>query len=272
MRFPSFSGYRDGSRPYRMLPMSGLWKSLALVPILLGSLATAAESPLTPADLFADPGLKALDACTLLSPKSFIDEIPARSVGGNVHVVVEIPAGTTQKWEVDNARPAILACDRERGQPRIVRYLGYPGNYGMIPGTLGGDGDPLDVLVLGNLALRGSVIEARPIGVLEFVDRGERDDKILAVPVDGSPENRHFSEIRNLEELKERFPGAVSIVRQWFLSYKGMGAMELRGEGDAERARALIERAVGAYARADPQLLESSRFREKLRVSAGFRL
>ena len=74
--------------------------------------------------------------------------------------MIEIPTGTTAKWEV--VKPSgELRWEFDQGRPRVVRYLGYPGNYGMIPRTLlpkeeGGDGDPLDVVVLGPAVPRGS--------------------------------------------------------------------------------------------------------------------
>ena len=77
----------------------------------------------------------------------------APKVDNDIQVVIEIPTGTTAKWEVDKS-DGLLHWQIKNGNPRIVEYLGYPGNYGMIPRTLlakdsGGDGDPLDVIVLG---------------------------------------------------------------------------------------------------------------------------
>ena len=97
------------------------------------------------------------------------------------------------------------------GIPRAVKYLSYPGNYGMIPMTIlpaeaGGDGDPLDVLLLGPSVARGSVVRAKVIGVLRSMDDGEQDDKILAIPND-SPLSG-VSDMDELYELRELFPDA----------------------------------------------------------------
>src|SRR5678815_6107826 len=92
-------------------------------------------------------------------------------------VVIEIPKGSKNKYEL---------C-KETGLLRLDRVLysavHYPGDYGFIPRTLHEDGDPLDILVrINEPTFPGCLIDARPIGVLKMLDRGEPDDKILAVP------------------------------------------------------------------------------------------
>jgi inorganic pyrophosphatase len=162
--------------------------------------------------------------------------------------VVEIPAGTNDKWEVDKTTGR-LHWELKNGVPRVVQYLAYPGNYGMVPRTalpreLGGDGDPLDVLVLGPAIERGAVITARPIGVLKLVDDGERDDKILAVPTEGP-----LSDVTDLETLDARYAGVRQIVEIWFTHYKGPGRLESKGFGDADEALEVVEEAAGYYRR-----------------------
>ena len=118
--------------------------------------------------------------------KSYLNDYQPQLENGDVNVVVEVPAGTTGKWEVTKPEGE-LRWEVRDGKPRVVQYLGYPANYGMIPRTLlpkdlGGDGDPLDVVILGNAVPRGSVIPARLIGVMIMIDAGEQDDKLIAVP------------------------------------------------------------------------------------------
>jgi inorganic pyrophosphatase len=106
----------------------------------------------------------------------------ALSVGKNppeiVNVVIEIAQGSgAVKYEIDKDSGALL----------VDRFLGtamyYPANYGFIPHTLGGDGDPLDVLVLTQAPLlAGSVVSARLVGVLQMEDEKGRDEKLIAVP------------------------------------------------------------------------------------------
>ena len=103
---------------------------------------------------------------------------------GHVQAVVEMPAGTLQKWEVEK-ETGELEWEIKDGQRRVVDYLSYPGNYGMIPQTYlpsdkGGDGDPLDVLILGEATKRGEILPCEIIGVLKLLDRGEIDDRAAA--------------------------------------------------------------------------------------------
>lgn len=167
--------------------------------------------------------------------------------GNDITVVIEIPAGTTQKWEV-NKTDGNLHWEIRDGKPRIVKYLGYPGNYGMVPRTLlayenGGDGDPLDVLVLGPPADRGDVVKAKLIGVLKLVDGGEQDDKLIAV-LPGTV----FYDLDSVEDLNEAFPGMLDIVETWFESYKGAGKLQSLGYKGADDAAAILNQAVDTYA------------------------
>ena len=139
------------------------------------------------------------------------------------------------KWEIRN------------GSPRKVNYLGYPGNYGMIPQTLlpydlGGDGDPLDVIVLGPSVERGKVIKAKLVGVLKLLDGKEQDDKLIAV-MEGTP----FYDIDTIEELKDQFNGTTTIIETFFANYKGQGKMESLGLGDEREARKILDYAIEEY-------------------------
>ncbi|MCF3975071.1 inorganic diphosphatase [Paracoccus salsus] len=165
---------------------------------------------------------------------------------GTVRAIIEIPSGTSAKWEVSKDDPKAVYWEYKNGKPRVVNYLGYPGNYGSIPGTalpkeLGGDGDPLDVIVLGQAAPRGAVVDVRVIGVLKMLDGGEQDDKLIAVLAEDSP----FSHIESMAQLDAEYPGVSQIVDLWFANYKGPdGGMEGKGFGDAEVARVVLESAA----------------------------
>jgi inorganic pyrophosphatase len=137
---------------------------------------------------------------------------------------VEIPAGSNQKWEVK--KNGKLVWDQKNGKNRYINYLAYPGNYGMIPQTLSGDGDPFDILVLGPGKKRGAVIKAKVIGVLKTLDDGEEDDKLIAV-YDSSELDKIESEttnlynVSNLKQMRSEFPGVLEIISLFFLNYKG---------------------------------------------------
>jgi inorganic pyrophosphatase len=191
-------------------------------------------------------GLERVDKHTVVAAKSFLTSYPARNSDGTINVVVEIPAGTTAKWEVAKA-DGTLRWEFKDKHPRIVRYLGYPGNYGMVPRTIlpksaGGDGDPLDVIVLGPAVPRGSVIRARLIGALRVLDGGEKDDKLVAV-MHGTA----LGGVASIAALDRRFPGITQIVETWFANYKGPGAIKTNGYADVGDASVILTRAVRAY-------------------------
>ncbi len=195
----------------------------------------------------SDSGGGEEDTRVLRGERNFLTDYPARVGENEIHMVVEIPAGTNAKWETTKTGDAIEWELGDDDRLRVVQYLAYPGNYGMIPRTLlpapmGGDGDPLDVILLGPTLPRGSVVPARPVGVLKLLDTGERDDKIIAVPLAGL-----FSEVHDVDRLRDAYPGALDILERWFASYKGPGVMEAGGTEDAAAARAVIEQASDAY-------------------------
>ncbi|NOJ29742.1 MAG: inorganic pyrophosphatase, partial [Nitrososphaeraceae archaeon] len=92
-------------------------------------------------------------------------------------VVIEVPNGSDIKYEVDH-NSGLLFVDR-----KLFTSMRYPCNYGFIPNTLEGDGDPVDVLVLGDFTLTPfSILKAKPIGVLLTQDEKGKDSKIIAIP------------------------------------------------------------------------------------------
>ena len=159
-----------------------------------------------------------------------------------IHVVVEIPKKSRNKYEYDEAG-GFLRLDR-----RLFSSLHYPGDYGMIPQTLAADGDPLDVLVMvDEPTFSGCVIEARPLGVYHLIDRGQADDKILAVP----EHDPLFREYRVLEDVPPHF---LAEMGHFFDVYKDLERVEVQGTGwgGPEVAHAEIRRAVQRYERAHP--------------------
>ena len=106
----------------------------------------------------------------LKGERNFLTAYDPVNRDGTYNVVIEIPAGTTAKYEVDKDT-GMMVLEQKNGQPRYVQYLGYPANYGLIPRTVlskakGGDGDPVDVIALGPTVPRGSVVRGRAIGLL----------------------------------------------------------------------------------------------------------
>ena len=183
----------------------------------------------------------------LKSEKNLITAMPAKNKDGSINILVEIPSGTNGKWEV-NKETGNLDWEFKKGIPRVVQYLPYPANYGMIPKTLspeeiGGDGDPLDVLLLGEAVPRGAYVKGKLVGVMYMKDHGETDDKLIAV-AEGSP----FENINTISELKEQFPGTLEILQTWFVNYKGIGEdMKVNDFAGKKEADKVLNEAVKGY-------------------------
>jgi inorganic pyrophosphatase len=152
-----------------------------------------------------------------------------------LNVVVEIPAGQTAKIEYDT--------DSHRWTlDRVVDFLPYPCNYGFVPCTLAGDGDPIDVLLLGNAVGSGTVVHARPVAVMRMIDGGKPDDKVVAVPPHGlSP---MADGVEDLADIEAMYPGVTEVLRVWFSNYKRVpGKVQIRGFEDARAAVRSIDEA-----------------------------
>jgi inorganic pyrophosphatase len=192
------------------------------------------------------PGFNYSDPFTLSSSKNLLQDWPPKDESGNVHAVIEVPAGRTEKWEVDKT-DGNLKWNFKKGRPRVLKFIGYPGNYGMIPQTIlsketGGDGDPLDIILLGPPIDRGEVAKAKLIGVLKLEDDGEQDDKLIAVQF-----NSPLKKADSIAELDERFPGISQILELWFTNYKGNDEMKSNGFGDLEEAERILKEASEQY-------------------------
>jgi inorganic pyrophosphatase len=190
-------------------------------------------------------GLSFEDNLTLRAPVDFLRGHPARAENGLVNAVVEIPAGACEKWEVK--LDGKMRWDMKDEKPRHVKYLGYPCNYGIVPNALlgkelGGDGDPLDMLVLGPALPRGTVLPVQVLGLIRLVDGGKKDDKLIAVPP-GSP----LAAATDLAQLDEQFPGITGILETWFRNYKGRDALQCSGFGDRADAEALLVQAIESF-------------------------
>jgi inorganic pyrophosphatase len=149
----------------------------------------------------------------------------------SVDVLVEIPRGSRAKYELDRAT----------GRIRVDRVLfssvHYPADYGFVMGTIGGDGDPLDALiVVEEPTFPGCVVPSRPIGTLLMRDEHGDDEKILAVPV-GDP---RFDDVRGLRDLARHW---LREIETFFATYKELEAnktAEVKGWRDADVAWKLI--------------------------------
>lgn len=147
-----------------------------------------------------------------------------------VNMVVEIPLQSVNKYEYDK-KLHVFRLDRNLFSP-----VHFPGDYGFLPSTLSLDGDPLDVLVLvDNPSFPGCVMEVRPIGVLQMVDQGTPDEKLLAV----GKSNPRYKDVWNYSEI---YPHMLREIVHFFSIYKDLEGkrVETKGWTDASHARSLI--------------------------------
>lgn len=189
----------------------------------------------------------ALDAETIAGMRHFTHGYPADHPDGSVNAVVEIPSGTTAKFEVGDDGWMHWKHDRDDGSRREIDYLPFLVNYGMVPRTLAPDGDPLDIVVLARGIERGRIARTRVIGVLVMLDDGEiHDDKLIAVPLDDDLRNG-FSDLHDLDELDLHYVAVRQILWTWFASYWGHGVTNVVGWGDAAAAAEILDEAKRAF-------------------------
>ena len=164
--------------------------------------------------------------------------IDALSPGDNapvdVNVIIEVPIGGEPiKYEMDKASGA-LVVDRF-----LYTSMRYPGNYGFIPHTLSGDGDPCDVIVANTRALvPGAVISVRIVGVLLMEDEKGADEKLVGVP--SAWLTKRYDAVQNYTDLPEI---TLEQITHFFSHYKDLEPgkwVKLLGWGDAEQARTMV--------------------------------
>ena len=159
--------------------------------------------------------------------------------GGVINVVIEIPAGSSNKIEW-NRELAVFQLDRV--EPAI---FAKPTNYGFIPQTLDEDGDELDALIITTEPLvTGIFLEAKVIGVMKFEDDGEIDDKVIVVPAD---DRNTGNAVNSLEDLPKQL---LAQIEHHFTHYKDLkkpGSTIVKGFGDIAEAKQIIHEAVARW-------------------------
>lgn len=155
-----------------------------------------------------------------------------------VNAVIEIPQGSRAKYEIDKPS-GLLKLDRV-----IYSSFYYPSNYGFIPQTYGEDRDPLDILVISSLSIQPlCIVEAKVIGVMQMIDGGDADDKVIAV----AAHDPSINYINNIEELPKHF---FSELRHFFEEYKRLENKTVVVEdfGDKSKALQIVEDGIKLYA------------------------
>ncbi|TGG92711.1 inorganic diphosphatase [Natronospirillum operosum] len=169
-------------------------------------------------------------------------KIPAgKDLPNDIYVAIEIPANADPiKYEIDKDMDALLV-DRFMAAPMF-----YPANYGYIPQTLAPDGDALDVLVVTPYPVApGSVIRARPVGILDMTDEAGSDAKLVAVP--HQKLTSLYDEVNDIEDLPSLL---LEQIKHFFEHYKTLEKgkwVKVDGWRNADAARQAIEESAKAY-------------------------
>ena len=165
-----------------------------------------------------------------------LSRIPAQPKPGLLNVLIEIAAGSKNKYEFDKDLNA-FALDRV-----LSSSVMYPYDYGFIPNTLADDGDPLDgMVIMDEPTFPGCVIAARPIGMMEMIDGGDRDEKILCVP-DKDPRYAHVKSLKDIPQHR------LDEIVEFFKTYKNLEkkSVEVLGWKDVNSVLPLVEKCIKA--------------------------
>ncbi len=176
-----------------------------------------------------------------LDMSTLIEKLPpGKNPPEDIYVVIEIPANSNIKYELDEETGAVMV-DRI-----LYTAMFYPFNYGIVPQTKMPDGDPADVLVLSHYSLApGSVIRVRPIGVLEMEDEEGIDHKIIAVP-----HEKIDPTYANIKDIKDVPKAVLDKIKHFFEHYKELEPgkwTKVRDFKGADVAKQMLKEAVEAY-------------------------
>lgn len=172
---------------------------------------------------------------------SFNNVSPGKDIPNDFNVIIEIPA---------QSDPVKYEADKETGLLFVDRFAGtgmrYPANYGFIPQTLSGDGDPVDVLVVTPFPLiHGCVVRCRALGMLKMTDESGVDAKLVAVPVNKlSPATAHVTDLSDIGQ------NLLDQIKHFFEHYKALEAgkwVKVEGWGGIEEAHKEIADGVANY-------------------------
>ena len=187
-----------------------------------------------------------LNKFQLKGSKNFINDYKTKNNDNTYNAIIEIPAGSNDKWEVSKSGD-FIEHEMKDGRFRKINYLGYPFSYGFLPRTIlskkmDGDGDAVDVIVLSQSTLkRGSVVKIQIIGMIKMKDKGKVDNKILSASLDSK-----FSQVKNINSLTTMYPGIKEILNIWFSNYKGE-KIKIEGFEDKKITKKFISQTQKLY-------------------------
>jgi inorganic pyrophosphatase len=154
-----------------------------------------------------------------------------------INTIIEIGRGSKNKYEIDK-ETGLIALDRA-----MHTTQDYPFDYGFIPQTYWDDNDPLDVVVLTTFPLiPGILVKVRPVALMNMIDDGDADDKVIAVPID----DPRFEDVKDLTDLNKH---TLKEIEHFFSTYKNLQDKEVKisGFGNREEAQKAFEKGKKLY-------------------------
>lgn len=170
-------------------------------------------------------------------------EVPVgKNVPNEVNCIIEIPRWSNNKYEIDK-ETGLIALDRAN-----YNAAPYPFDYGFAPQTLWDDGDALDIIVLTTYPLQvGVLVKVRPVAVMEMVDSGDSDFKIIAVPVN----DKRFEHVNDLKDVN---PHSLKEFAHFFETYKNLkgnsadeNVVKVHGYKGKDEAIAAVQKSIELY-------------------------
>jgi inorganic pyrophosphatase len=168
---------------------------------------------------------------------NIINSIKPLNSDGNLNVIIEIPKGSLNKYELDK-ETGLIKLDRVSHTAQT-----FPFDYGFVPNTLWHDGDPLDVILMTTSPLfPGVLVEARPVAVMNMIDSGDSDAKVIAVPV-GDP---RFKNVIDIKDINEHF---IKEAIHFYENYKKLQnkVVTIDGVDGLGRAQEVIKESIELY-------------------------
>jgi inorganic pyrophosphatase len=168
---------------------------------------------------------------------NIINSIKPLNSDGNLNVIIEIPKGSLNKYELDK-ETGLIKLDRVSHTAQT-----FPFDYGFVPNTLWHDGDPLDVILMTTSPLfPGVLVEARPVAVMNMIDSGDSDAKVIAVPV-GDP---RFKNVVDIKDINEHF---IKEAVHFYENYKKLQnkVVTIDGVDGLGRAQEVIKESIELY-------------------------
>lgn len=160
-----------------------------------------------------------------------------------MNVIIEINKGSKNKYEIDK-KTGLIALDR------VLRTAqDFPVDYGFVPRTYWHDNDPLDVIVLTTYPLiPGVLARVRPVAIMDMIDGGERDDKVIAVPVD----DPRFDNLQDLDDIN---PHTLKELEHFYSTYKKLQnkVVEVKGFKGKKEAQSAFEESLDIYNKKYPK-------------------